>query len=324
MSGDEAMDAPELPPGGQLRPTEESDLPSLSELYRERFGHPLTLEEWRWKYRQIPGEAESLIALDGGGRVVAHAGALKLRARWSGGEAGIWQLTDFLGSTRGAGLKAPLVAVGRALLHELPRVGDLPWIFGFPSQRHFLLGEKVFGYGPLATFHELEGELYGPASEAAGAAVSVEISDHCGTWAEEVWRACAADGVVRSTEFLNWRYWARPGRYYRFYRLQGEGGEGFAVFAFVGSEARAAELWLPPGRGLERALAVIAADLLATGLERWRFWPPPPGGAAGLLEVLRLATRGEIFVGYRGREGGADPRPAAQGFFYSMGDYDVT
>lgn len=313
-----------LPPGGQLRPTEEADLISLSELYRERFGHPLTVEEWRWKYRQVPGKAISLVALDGAGRVVAHAGAVKLPAEWNAGAGGIWQLTDFLGSTRGAGLKAPLVMVGQELLRDLPRPEDAPWIFGFPSQRHFLLGEKVFGYGPLAKFHELEGELYAPAASAQQSPVTIEVSDHCESWVEEVWRACKVSGVIRTAGFLNWRYWARPGRYYRFYRLRGPGGEGLAVFAFVGSEARAAELWLPANRGLESGLSVVADDLLTTGLERWRFWPSVEGAAGRALEPLQLVARGEIFVGYRGREGGEDPRRFAEGFVYSMGDYDIT
>lgn len=315
------MSAEEAAP---IRPTEEGDLPSLSELYRERFGHPLTVEEWRWKYRQLPGEAVSLVALDAAGGVVAHAGALKLPARWRSGEGGIWQLTDFLGRARGSGLRAPLVATGQELLRNLPRSGDAPWIFGFPSQRHFLLGEKVFGYGPLTTFQELEGDLYAPAALVAGSPVAVEVSDRCDLWAEEVWRACQVSGILRTADFLNWRYWARPGRYYRFYRLRGPGGDGLAVFAFIGAEARAAELWLPAGRGLETALAVVADDLLTTGLERWRFWPPAPGTGEGALDALSLVPRGEIFIGYRGREGGPDPRDEARGFVYSMGDYDIT
>lgn len=313
----------------QLRPTAEGDLGELSDLYKDRFGHPLTAEEWHWKYRSLPGEAASAVAVDDAGHLVAHAGALKLPARWAGGEGGIWQLTDFLGSTRGAGLKAPLVSLGRWFLENLPRDGEAPWIFGFPSERHFQLGERVFGYGPLAEVTELAGDLYAAAARGTATAVSIEVSDQGGDWAEEVWEACAAPGaaplgVRRSAAFLAWRYWARPGRYYRFYRLRGTGGEGFAVFAFVGAEALAAELWLPAGRGLAGSLPAIAADLIATGLERWRFWPPPPGTEPGILDGIGLASRGRVFIGYRKREGEVDPRDAAQGFYYAMGDHDIT
>ncbi|HXO42553.1 MAG TPA: hypothetical protein VN999_13960, partial [Thermoanaerobaculia bacterium] len=118
-----------------LRPTEPGDLPGLSALFEARFGHPLTPEEWTWKYRQLPGEARSLVAVRaaraatavevpeavavagaagaagaggataGAGEVVAHAGALRLPARWRGGQGGIWQLVDFVGRAAGRGLR---------------------------------------------------------------------------------------------------------------------------------------------------------------------------------------------------------------------------
>jgi hypothetical protein len=306
-----------------LRPTEEGDLPELSRLFALRFGHALAAEEWEWKYRRLPGEARSAVALDGQGRLVAHAGALKLPARWRGGEGGIWQLADFVG-TPGRGLAPPLVELGRWLLGDLPGPGDAPWIFGFPSARHFRLGERAFGYLPLPAVRERAGDLaHVPVEREAGRRLPIEASDHCGPWAEVVWEACGVCGVRRTPAFLNWRYHARPGRYYRFYRLGPEGREGLAVFAFVGREARAAELWLPPGRGLERALPALAADLLESGLTTWRFWPPPAGGEPALAG-LGLAPAAEVFVGCRGRAGAADPRPAAAGFHLAMGDWDLT
>jgi hypothetical protein len=290
------------------RPTAPEDLPALDELFRARFGHPLTPEEWEWKYRRLPGEARSRVALDEAGRVLAHAGALRFPARLAPGSTpgpapdtaptsadGIWQLTDWVASAAGAGLRPPLVGLGRGLLADLPRPGDAPWIFGFPSARHF----------------------------------------RCGDWAEAAWESCGVRGVRRSVAFLNWRYHARPDRYYRVYRLRPTGAgdaarDGLAVFAFVGSLARGTELWLPPdagGGGAWRApLEAVAADLRAAGLERWELWPPPPGSAyVSELAELGLAPSGEpIVMGCRGRQGSlSGPSPADPGFYYSMGDYDL-
>ncbi|HEX4952890.1 MAG TPA: hypothetical protein VF017_05780 [Thermoanaerobaculia bacterium] len=306
-----------------FRPTEPGDLPGLSTLFASRFGHPWTLEEWQWKYRHLPGEGRSWVAVRGDGGVVAHAGAIRLPARWQDGEGGVWQLTDWVGSTGGGGLRAALVGLGQELLAELPRPGEAPWVFGFPSERHFRLGEHTFGYLPLDRFPVLTGEIADAAEAAAGAPeVEVAISDHCeGSWTEELWRGLGVLGVVRSAAFLNWRYWSRPGRYYRFYRVRGAGGEGLAVFAFVGAWALAAETWLPAGRGLDGALPAIAADLAATGLSRWRFWPHPHLG--GEPARLGLVPGEEVFVGCRGRVGEPDPRPHAVGFLTCQGDHDV-
>jgi hypothetical protein len=300
--------------GFSIRPTRPADLPSLSTLFEQRFGHPLTPEEHEWKYRRISGEARSFVAVQAGdtrGEVVAHAGALCLPARWSGGEAGIWQLVDFVGSPRGGGLRPPVVELGRALLHDLPRPQDAPWIFGFPSERHFRLGQRVFGYRPLCEIQPMVGEIPdGPAPD-----VRFETGDTPGDWAAPAWERCDAHGVRRSAAFLAWRYWSRPGRYYRFYRLFLGSEEGLAVFAFVGEEAWAAEVWLPDSGQWYPSLLAVAADLRAAGLRSWRFWPSP--AIDPHAEALGLRPGGErVFAGCRG----GDPEA---GFTYSMGDYDL-
>jgi len=362
----------------RVRPTDHSDLGALAALFEDRFGHPVTPEEWEWKYRRVPGEARSWVAVDETGRVLAHAGALCLPARLGAGpaehageapevgegregsefrEAGIWQLTDWAGTASVTGLRPPLVGLGRRLLADLPRPEDAPWIFGFPSERHFDLGRRVFGYRSLPGVVELAGALPGAGStlEAVDPGL-IEVHEHCGAWpeaAEAAWAACRVRGVRRSAAFLNWRYHARPGRYYRFYRLRAAGAEdrdapgGLAVFAFAGVEALAAELWLPPpGSALDGgptsgpapkseprddraaevwlpALRAVAADLMAAGLSRWRFWPPPAGAAA--LERLGVrATGPAVFMGSRGRAGDqAGAHPADPCFYYAMGDYDL-
>jgi hypothetical protein len=305
-----------------FRPARPEDLAVLSAFFADRFGRAWTPAEWTWKYRALPGEARSLVAAAASGEVLAHAGALCLPARWPGGEAGIWQLVDFAGVPRSRGLRPALVELGRLLLADLPRPGDAPWIFGFPSERHFRLGERAFGYRPLAEVEELGGEIPGGPAPAEA---RIATGDSCGGWAEAVWEACGVTGVRRSAAFLNWRYHARPHRYYRFYRLTSGSAEGFAVFAFVGEDAWAAELWLPPGGEWRPALLAAAADLRAAGLRRWRFWPPPPTLQLGtVLASLGLRPTGERrFIGCRGRAGGPEPVAAAAGFCYAMGDWDL-
>ncbi len=328
----------------RARPTTPEDLSALDELFRARFGHPLNREEWEWKYLRLPGESRSRVALDEGGRVLAHAGALRFPARLAPGAGdGIWQLTDWVAAAAGAGLRPPLVRLGRALLADLPRPEDAPWIFGFPSERHFRLGQRVFGYRPLPAIMPLQGPIPPippiPSAEPTAAGALVEVGDRCGEWAEAAWSSCGARGVRRSVAFLNWRYHARPDRYYRVYRLRPTGAaspahDGLAVFAFVGSLARGTELWLPPvpggdpgsGWAWRAALEAVAADLRASGLERWELWPPPPGSTlAGELTHLNLSPSGEpLVMGCRGREGSlAGPSPEDPSFYYAMGDYDL-
>ncbi len=302
----------------RARPAVAADEPELDALFAARFGSRPVPGTWSWKYDQLPGRSRRFVAEDASGRVVAHIGALALPARTREGDRPSWQLVDVMGTTRGAGLRPPLLVAGRALLADLPGEGDAPWIFGFPSERHFALGTRTFGYLPLLSI-----QPWGGALPAGDASTALAISDRCAPEVEAIWAACDVCSVRRSAAFLNWRYCARPGVYYRVYRLAVAGREGLAIFGFGGDEARAAELWLPPGPRWRPALLAIAADLGALGLRRWRFWPRP--GEEELLRELGASPAGEpVFVGCRGRQGGRDPVAVGRDFTYVMGDYDAT
>jgi hypothetical protein len=308
-----------------VRPTEDADLPGLSELYADGFGRALPEAEWHWKYGALPGEARSLVAIEDG-EVLAHAGALALPVRSDDGVRLGWQLTDFVGRPRG--LRPPLVMTGRRLLADLPRPGDLPAIFGFPSARHLALGERVFGYHWLPPIEPWEGPI--PATAGGAAKRTIEVGDVAGEWAHAAWAACGVRGVERTAAFLNWRYHARPDRYYRVYRLRGTGIDGLVVAAFVERNAWLAELWLPPGEPWTAALAEVAADLREAGLTRWRAWPLP-GDASRSAETLRalgMEPDGDpVPCGCRGAPGAAADAGTivalARSLYYAMGDHDM-
>jgi hypothetical protein len=305
-----------------IRATVPEDLPLLSALFEDRFGHGLTTEEWHWKYQQLPGMGRSVVAVTAEGNVLAHAGAIGLPAAWNAGPGTAWQLVDFVAARTGGGLRPPLVDLGRHLLGDLPSSSAKRWIFGFPSPRHFRLGERVFGYRPLLELQPLAADL---SDREPPPGAWLEVADSVRDGSVRAWAECGAHGVKRTASFLNWRYYARPVRYYRFYRLASAtgGGEGLAVFAFVGTEAWAAELWLPDSGEWYPSMLAIADDLRRSGLTTWRFWPPVSEEGRKLLAVLGLRDSGEpVFVGCR-PQAGEDPQQSAAGFTYSMGDYDV-
>lgn len=232
----------------------------------------------------------------------------------------MWSLVDFVGRREGSGLRPPLVVAGRRLLADLPRPGDVPWNYGFPSRRHFELGQRVFGYQPVRELRRWSG----PLTRGRLDRQQVEAVEVCGPWVEAVWEACGAYGIRRSAEYLNWRYWARPERYYRSYRLHAGELEGLVVAAFVGRDAWLAELWLPPGASWGRCLESVAEDLRQSGMERWCAWPPPPAlGGEELLGSLGMEPEAEtVILGCRGRKGARVADEVAQ-MTFTMGDHDI-
>ncbi len=306
-------------PSSQVRPATPADDEALAALFRASFDHFPSAGYWHWKYRQFPGRSRSVVA-ERGGEIVAHAGALAYPARIDGREVDIWTLVDFMGTTAGAGLRPPLVAAGRELLSDLPAATDAPWIFGFPSGRHFRLGERSFGYAPLLEITPLVGDL---PDLPAVAAAHTAVADRGEPGDERLWQEANVDSVRRSVAFLDWRYWARPERYYRFYRFGRDGADGFAVFAFHDELALAAEWWLREGADRRAALSDVAADLRSMGLRRWSFWPPSEPSERDQLEALGLRAEGSsVFVGIRAARG-VEPSAQARRFRYRMGDYDL-
>lgn len=324
----------------RLRWTQDEDLAGIDALFQQGFGHALSRQAWEWKYRAIPGEARSAVALAEDGRVLAHVGAIGLPARWrgsdesDGGSQLLWQTVDFVGGARGGGLRPPVVPLMRWLLEDIPRLGETPWIIGFPNPRNRRLTERIMGSGRLGGIRRWEGELAAVElrrQEGCGE-VKVESGDSSsigeddgplpGDWAERAWRGCGVHGVCRDAAFLNWRYHARPERYYRFYRLLSGEVEGLVVVAFCGEEGAVTELWLPPEGQWAGGLATIAADLRASGLARWQFWMAPTG--AGWLEGLGLVEADEVHLAYTGALGQdlSELTEVAQDFYYGMGDTD--
>jgi GT2 family glycosyltransferase len=304
------------------RPARDADTEALVALFARRFDYAVTAEAWRWKYSARVGQILSAVVENDAGEIVAHAGALAQPARWSNGRGLLWQLVDYMGTPAGTGLFPPLVGAGNFLLRQLDGLDSAPFIFGFPSETAFSLGRRRFGYLPLRRVARLAGPLPETTNPAPGL---VEWTDRAGDWAVRAWEACAATGVVRSQEFLDWRYTARPDRYYRFYRLRAGDCEGFAVFGFHGEDAVAAELWLPGEGDWQSALTAVAVDLRGIGMRTWSFWPPfGPHAESALASLGVQPTQDSIFIGLRAHGTEEAAYEAARDVYIGAGDFDMT
>ena len=239
------------------------------------------------------------------------------RPAGGGGSGDLAALTGLGRHDPARGLWPPLVRARPLLLADLPREGDAPWIFGFPSERHFRLGERF-----SATGRSRPSRSSPARSRDAGARGrrDLKTGDSAATGPRRRGRPAgstgsaapppSSTGAISASSPLLPLLPARPAPV-----------EGFAVFAFVGEEAWAAELWLPPGGEWYPSLLAVAADLRAAGLRRWRFWPPPPGTGWTAFSPPWGAGRGSAgSSAAAGAPSGADdPVAAAAGFFYAMG-----
>ena len=128
-----------------IRKSEESDEAAIRELFALCFGRQLNHDEWSWKYQGSPWGGTAAVALDGE-KVVAHYGGLKEKFFCRGRAFDVFQPCDVMThpkfrarifSRRGAMVKA-----GEYFYETNP----MDFAFGFPSERHAVLGTKQLGY----------------------------------------------------------------------------------------------------------------------------------------------------------------------------------
>ena len=134
--------------------------------------------------------------------------------------------------------------------------GRVPFCFGFPNARALKVSERIVGSRTLfpIVLKKTPVEAFGPPPPDAEAGEAVdEAFDPL--W--EAGRRSFTHAAVRDRARVNWRFHARPSRYYRMvWRRQGRELVGWAALSVVGEDATVADLLgrEPDGRDLAASL----------------------------------------------------------------------
>lgn len=258
-----------------VRPFAPADLPGVRALFRRAYGAELTAEEWEWKYGRSPFPHRGVVG-ERGGEVVAYYGGWRWRLHGRDGRRDALVFCDIMTdpSARMAGRLPPLIPLHEAAM-ALAVAEGVPYFCGFPNRGAARFGSRFLGYR-YEWMLRCAAPLAGLAALASGEA-RVAVSD---TFPEEVdalaprLHALPGFRVERTRAVLNWRYHARPGRYYRVYALlRDAAARAYAVVATAGSVAVAVDLQSgapEEGDGLAELLAAVARDLVPHGVEELR------------------------------------------------------
>src|SRR5207302_10543820 len=119
----------------------------------------------------------------------------------------------------------------------------VPFCFGFPGTRHLAISNRLVGTRTLFPIREVRASI----ASIPPSASSWEAGDFVGEEFDALWAAAAAripEGPVRDRARVNWRFHARPDRYYRMvWTLGASGGgwSGWAALSVSGTRALVAE-----------------------------------------------------------------------------------
>lgn len=310
----------------RVRRAEVSDIPELSRLFTSVFAQNREDEVWRWKYFSHPIGAWSFV-FEADGKIVAHCGATAVRFRAHEREILAMQLVDFMSRPDfpgGIGGGGPFARTTTAMFRTILNTTQVRLLYGFPGERHRLVGQRLLGYrtaGPV-------GELTLRPSGAGSAHVrSLRPSDL--RQFEDIPSPLHAR---RDLAFLRWRYLERPDARYEIVEARRRWFGRAPAAAIVRRGENGIHLMETGGSFAPHALNELVEQLRALGGEV-KGWCSPSHpttialtGAGFELVARDHSLAAAWFLDRPQPERRAyfeDVAPAGADFYVTLGDYDV-
>lgn len=276
--------------GFAVRNATARDAPGIRRLFARVFGREMSEAEWRWKFEQNPDGWFGVVALQGD-EVVGNYAGWGIRFLLDGRERLVYAVgdvaTDPAVRTLG-GRRNVFRTMADTFYSEVETRRAVPFCFGFPGGRHPRISQRVVGTRTLLPIVEkrvpCEVLRESPSDAAAGDFVDERF--------DPLWLSVSARSgsaiALRDRARVNWRFHARPERYYRMVWRQGpDGFTGWAVLSVSGENALVADYLglAPDGSDLLPLFAAAAREASRLGARRLVFWETPGPAAAVLGEL---------------------------------------
>ncbi len=274
--------------GVEIRPATSADAPGIRRLFERTFGAPLSEEEWRWKFEQDPDGWFGVVAVVDGD-IAGNYGGWGMRFLLDGVPTLLYSVGDVSTdpSVRRLGGRGVYRAMAEAFYDLVGRQG-VPFCFGFPNARALQISHRLVGSRTLFPIRE----VVVPCEAFPPAAGDFQSGDAVGESFDAFWTEASrvlTHAAVRDRLRVNWRFHARPNRYYRMVRRErGSRVLGWAVLSVSGEHALVADFLglQSDGNDLVPLFAGVAAEAAKMGARRLVFWETPGGPASAVLRAL--------------------------------------
>lgn len=310
-----------------------ADRPALLRLFAAAFGEKADPALWAWKYDEGPHRAPSAVAVENGS-IVGFYGGWATRYRGAGGDlpgaAAVDVMTDPAARGLGPGLFAGLASAFSGLCRE----AGLPFYFGFPHERHRLVGERKAGYASVEPAGQWArplgpGSLVGPIRRRLlRARVGERVSAAHDSLAEALharpgWR------TDRSRATLNWRFAPHAGASYRVVEILGRRGasRGYAAVRLLSERALLVDLQVKDEASgdVGDLLEAVRASLEGTSAARLEFraasFSPLASRLAG--EFGFVPEPSDCHFEIRPLDPAFDALAAGRAFDYRFSDHEI-
>lgn len=321
----------------EVRPFREGEEEAVNHGFNEVFGLARPVDEWRWKYTPEPEGRWILLAVDGGGEILAHYAALGVRFQAEGRSFRAGHIVDSYARRRlSLAPRGVFPATVERFFAEYGAIERLALLFGFPGTRHLRLGLAQMGYGepvPVAYWTRPADAPVAPPSRLLWRRYRIRRGLDAAAvgrlWARSRERYPIA--VVRDAAWLSRRYTDRPGVEYVHLDAVLPGRRtpsAWAALRVMGESVKWADLiW----DGADpRALATLDREAvgLARGagsakLEMWLGGDEEAARAFAALGWRSERQPDDLHVTMRSFDPRVDARRIAVGWYYTLGDSDL-
>jgi predicted N-acetyltransferase YhbS len=287
--------------GFEVRVATGEDAPGIRRLFRKVFQKEMAAEEWDWKFARNPDGWFGTVAVSGG-EIVGNYAGWAMRVRLDGRERIAYSVGDVATdpAARGLGGRRGVYRSMADLFYETLGARGVPFCFGFPNARAHEISNRLAGTRTLFPVRE----RHVRCDSFSGPPPAFAAADSVGESFDPLWASASAFldyAAVRDRARANWRFHARPTRYYRMvWRENGGRMTSWAVLSVQGEQALVADFLSeePEGNDLPALFAAAAAEAARLGASRLVFWETPGGPGRSAIRSLPGEVRhaGFFFV----------------------------
>ena len=277
------------------------DIGGIRALFARAYGTELPEEEWRWKFERNPDGWYGIVA-ESGGRIVGNFAGWPMRFAVNGRPRLVYSAGDVATDPSARGLSKTHNIYGdmAQAFYKNVRERGAPFTFGFPHARAHAISNRLGGTHDFFPVHEVRVacETFPPPPKDTGA------GDFVGEDFDELWAAAERhlhNAPVRDRLRTNWRFHARPTRYYRMVWVGARRLDAWAALSVVGERGLVADYLgrEADGRDLLELFAAAAAEARRLGARDLVFWKTPGGPGRRWIDELPGVTgdAGFHFIG---------------------------
>jgi hypothetical protein len=313
-----------------VRAYKESDEEAIRTLFALCFGRAISHDEWTWKYKASPWGSTAAVAEDGGD-IVAHYGGIKSQFYCKGKTFDVYQPCDVMTHPK---YRARIFSKRGAMVRAgeyFYEVNPMDFAFGFPSERHALLGTKQLGY----TVHDYVTVLKKKASASVHpwrplVRVKKGWQSVGGRGLDDLWEkikdACGLS-LVKDSRYLFWRYRDNPYKQYEPLIVESRYAKSlraFAVLSATESGLHVLDFFAENTKILKTLLKTIEDVPLKGGSDTVTMWANTHEGSfKTLIECGFTPERGVPLI-FKTMNRAIDRSFLFEQYCFRMGDYDAS